>query len=82
METTAAAAAAVQTVVPAAVVVPPLLRMTSWGTISAVDFLDFLRKQFHFFIIVKMRERERVSECGYETKAFNGGKRWGWGLGS
>ena len=62
METTAATA--VQTVVPAAVVVPPLLRMTSWGTISAVDFLDFLRKQFHFFIIVKMREREteRVSE--------------------
>ena len=62
METTAAAAAAVQTVAPAAVVVPTLLRMTSWGTISAVDFLDFLRKQFHFFIIVKMRERERESE--------------------
>ena len=67
METTAAAAAAVQAVVPVVVVVVvvvALLRMRSWGTISAVDFLDFLRKQFHFFIIVKMREREteRVSE--------------------
>lgn len=59
METTAAAAPAVATVPAAAAVVP--LRMTSWGTISAVDFFDFLRKQFHFFI-VKMRERERERE--------------------